>query len=682
MKKISLLLFLVLTGYLTHAQILKPVTWSYSSKQLSNNKYELDFAAKLDNGWHIYSQFVDSNGPIPTSFTFQPSNDFVKIGKVIETGKLIKENDPAVGMILKYYENEVVFSQIIELKKPLADIKGSLEYEACNQSRCLPPADKDFEFRLPLASAVTKTDSSKPKTDTQKVVSTPVSNNNSDNNKQATVKPTFQTGQKTESLWITFLQGLLAGLTILVMPCTYPMIPLTVSYFTKHSQSRKQGIGNAFTYAGSILIIFISLGLFVTLIFGRNALNDFASNAFFNLLFFAVFVALAISLFGAFEIVLPSRWVNASEKMTDKGGLLGIFFMAFTLTLVSFSCTIPVIGGFLSLISNGSFLVPIVGMAGCGFMLGLPFGLLALFPQWMQSLPKSGGWLNAIKVSLGFIELGFAFIYLSKVDLAYHWDILPRDLFLTIWIVLAILLGIYLLGKIKLPHDTEVEHISVPRLLVAIVTFSFAVYLIPGLWGAPLNGISGFIPPIETQSFNLVSTSGNSSTSVVVADSLSKTKKYSNLFKGSNGINAYFDYDEGMAYARKIHKPVLLDFTGWSCVNCRKMEHSVWADKDVLQHLENDFVVIELYVDDKTALPDGEQYVSKSSGEKVNTIGKKNIDIETTRFNENAQPYYVPLNNAGELLNNPSGYNQDIVSYLQFLNSSLQNYKATSTVTN
>ncbi len=680
MKKTCFLLFFLCAGYLLTAQILKPASWAYSSKDLGNKRYELDFTATINKGWHIYSQFIDSGGPIPTSFTFKKSGDYILIGKTKEDGKPIKENDPGFGMVLKYYENEALFSQIIELKKPTADVKGTLEYMVCDASRCLPPSDKNFEFKLPLQSTAIKNDSLQAKLDTLILVAGQAQAKYSAAKNQVSVKSTYHSGEESQSLWLTFLKGLAAGLAILIMPCTYPMIPLTVSYFTKHSKSRRQGVTHAFIYAFFILIIYVLLGVLVTVLFGPNALNDFASDAFFNLLFFAAFVIFSISLFGAFEIILPAGWINASERMSDRGGLIGIFFMAFTLTLVSFSCTFPIVSGFLLLLSKGNYLSPIIGMSACGLMLGLPFGLLALFPRWIHSLPKSGGWLNVVKVMLGFIELGFAFVYLSKVDLAYHWGILPRDLFLTLWIVLAVLLGFYLLGKIKLPHDTNIDHVSVPRLILAIISFSFAVYMLPGLWGAPLNSISGFIPPLETQAFNINNnvSADNSIPANATNDSSVQKKKYSNLFKSGNSINAYFDYDEGMAYARKVNKPVLLDFTGWSCINCRKMEHAVWADKDVLQRLKNDFVIVELYVDDKTILPKEEQYFSKSSGDSIKTIGKKNIDLEVTHFNDNAQPYYVPLDNKGQLLNTPSGYNSDVEGYIQFLDLALKNYKEES----
>jgi len=503
--------------------------------------------------------------------------------------------------------------------------------------------------------------------------------------KKETVKEAkaIEVKQVQQSLWAIFLAGLIGGFAALLMPCIFPMLPLTVSYFTKTAQSRGSAITKALIYGRSIIVIYVALGLIITIIFGADALNDLATNGVFNLLFFLLLVVFAISFFGAFEITLPSAWANKMDAQSDKGGWLGLFFMAATLALVSFSCTGPIIGTLLvQAATSGALLGPAVGMFGFSLALAIPFALFAMFPSWLNSLPKSGGWLNSVKVVLGFLELALALKFLSNVDLAYHWEWFDREIFLVLWIVIFGLMGLYLLGKLKFAHDSPVGHVSIPRLFLAIIVLSFTIYMVPGLWGAPLKLISAFLPPQQTQDFDLYTpsltannrTSGNAST-----QNNESPHKYASIFKAPLGLNAFFDYDEALAYAKKNHKPVMIDFTGHACVNCREMEASVWTDKAVYNLISNDFVLLQLYVDDKTDLQASEQTVT-TQGKKIRTIGNKWSAFQASRFKANSQPFYVLLNNAGNLLVPPQGADYDPASYSKFLQSGLDAFtKANST---
>ncbi|WCT14102.1 protein-disulfide reductase DsbD family protein [Mucilaginibacter jinjuensis] len=495
--------------------------------------------------------------------------------------------------------------------------------------------------------------------------------------KDAVVKPVAQPAQKhaQQTLLAIFLAGFLGGLAALLMPCIFPMLPLTVSYFTKKAHNKAQAIKAASLYGISIMVIYVVLGLIITIIFGADALNSLSTNGVFNFFFFLLLVLFAASFLGAFEITLPSSWVNKMDEKSDKGGLAGIFFMAATLSLVSFSCTGPIIGTLLvQAATTGALLGPAIGMLGFSFALAIPFALFAMFPSWLNALPKSGGWLNSVKVVLGFLELAFSLKFLSNVDLAYHWHWFDRELFLSLWIVIFTLMGLYLLGKLTFNHDSPVAHISVVRLFMAIIILSFSMYMIPGLWGAPLKSISAFLPPQSTQDFDL-STLGSGS--VAVSNNTDTTPhKYADLFDKPKGFNPYFDYDEGLAYAKKMHKPVVVDFTGHACVNCRKMEASVWTDKQVYQRINQDYVLIQLYVDDKTELPAAEQAVTKE-GRTIKTIGNKWSYLQTSRFQANSQPFYVLLDpNKETPLVSPQGADFDPVSYLSYLDSGLKAYGA------
>ena len=679
MKKGVILILVLLSCVLgMSAQILKPVTWSFSNKQITDTEFELLLTAKIDNNWHIYSQFIGEGGPVATSFKFTHSPDYELIGKVTESPKPQKVYEKAFEMEVAFFEKKAVFIQKVKLKPPFAKVNGSLKFMACNNTQCLPPEDISFAFELKGKVVSINTKASTP--------ITPVTNHDS---AQSTVKSkekdsgkvseskvkkqitTFApSSPKSQSLWTIFLLGLLGGFAAFLMPCIFPMVPLTVSFFTKKEVSKKKGVRSALIYGLSIVGIYVILGLLITVIFGADALNVLSTNGIFNFFFFLLLVVFAFSFLGAFELVLPSSWVNKMDSKSDKGGLVGLFFMAGTLALVSFSCTGPIIGTLLvQAATMGQLLGPAIGMLGFAIALAIPFVLFAMFPAWMKAMPKSGGWLNSVKVVLGFLELAFSFKFLSNVDLAYHWNWFDREIFLSLWIVISALLGIYLLGKLKLPNDSDVKHVSTPRLILAIITLSFTMYMIPGLWGAPLKAISAFLPPMSTQDF-VMSINGQS-----VIEHNSGKHKYGEIFHAPLGLDVFFDYEEGLAYAKKVNKPVFIDFTGHACVNCRKMESAVWPDKEVLSRLSNDFVVIQLYIDDKTDLDASEQTISKYSGKNIQTIGNKWSDLQASRFNANSQPFYVLLDVKGNLLVQPKGADYDAKSFVQYLESGLAAFK-------
>ncbi len=489
--------------------------------------------------------------------------------------------------------------------------------------------------------------------------------------------PKGNTTEKPKTLWQLFFFGLGGGFVAFLLPCIYPLLPLTVSFFLKLGGTRLKAIGFSIFYGLSIIGIFVSLGLLITIWFGPNALNSMATNGVFNILLFALLVVFAISFFGAFEIVLPSSLVNKIDEQSNRGGVIGIFFMALTLVVVSFSCTGLVIGGELAVaVTKGERLGPAICMLGFSLALALPFVMFALFPSAMQSLPKSGGWLNSVKVVLGFVELALAFKFLSVVDLAYHWNWFDREIFLSLWIAIGLLLGLYLIGKLKFSHDSDLPYLSVPRLFISIVVFAFVVYMIPGLWGAPLNSISGFLPPPATQDFDLTRITSSEPASAP-ANTTIKNKKYESLFQRGHhaGMNEWYDYNQALQVSKEEKKPILIDFTGWGCANCRKMENSVWINPQVRSLMQNDFILLELYVDEKTDLSAGETYTSQLTGQKITTIGDKNSDRETTDFNSNSQPLYIIIDSTGKVLELPQGANYSVENYLNFLNSGLAAFK-------
>jgi thiol:disulfide interchange protein DsbD len=664
MMKKSVLFLLLLFSISVQGQFLYPAKWTFTAEDKKDGNYELLLKVKLDPNWHIYSQYTPDGGPIPLMFTFDPSGCYSLIGKVLEP-KPIEEFDSSFGVNVLMFGKEVTFRQKVKLNGSSCTIKGRIDYQACLESCIL--LDTVFTFTIGSSQAgttpvVAVAESNAPVIDTASVVPVkpanspgtgmvPVSNNDT-KLEEGCGTSKGDDSRSVRSFLGIFIAGMLGGLLALLTPCVFPMIPMTVSFFTKRSGSRKKGIANALIYAASIILIYVSLGLIVTVSFGSDALNALSSNAFFNLAFFVIFVIFAISFFGAFEITLPSWIINKADSASDRGGLIGIFFMAFTLSLVSFSCTGPIIGTLLVEAAQGqSYIGPLVGMFGFSFALAVPFALFSLFPGWLNSLPKSGGWLNSVKVSLGFIELALALKFLSNVDLAYHWGILQRELFIAIWVVIFLLMGLYLLGKIRLSHDSELPYVSTARLIFSIIVLTFTLYLIPGIWGAPLKLISGFPPP-----------------------EFYKEWKTGTEHDCPHNLNCFHDYEEGMRYAKAHGKPVLLDFTGWSCVNCRKMEDKVWSDPAVLKRLMNDYVLISLYVDDKMVLPAEQQFTSPTTGKLIRTTGNKWSDFQASVYQTNSQPYYVLIDNNAKILAEPRGGMISIKDYLVFLDEGLCRY--------
>ena len=669
-------LLIFCTVQFANAQIVKGVQWSVDTKDLGKGEFEIKISGIIKEGYHAYSK--DENPdftPLPGVLTFVSNKDYKLEGTWKESGARKEVDDAVLKEHWIEYEGKIILTQKIKLLSPDAKVKGTVDYQFCNATNCLPSDPFDFKLKLHsdevVAAAPIVIDSSK--TVTPVVDSTTKQNQESKSDSSQVKTIEINNSATSDSLLTIFLLGFGSGLLALIQPCVFPIIPLTVSFFTKRSKDKVKGRINAMVYASSILIIFIVFGFLVSLIFGSDALNSWSSSWLFNLVFFVLLFLFSLSFLGVFEITLPSSWINRTESFADRGGFIGIFFMAFSLVLISFSCTVPIIGNLLPLITKGDTIRPLIGLGAFGLALAIPFGFFAWFPGFLQSLPKSGGWMNTVKVTLGFIELALCLIYLSKVDLAYHWGILSRDIFLVLWITIFGVLGLYLIGKIKLSHDGEINHISVGRLLMAILSFAVTLYLLPGIFGAPLKPISGYLPPQATQDFDLsrlliegISNSPSHS---------STPKKYGDIFHMPHGIDGYFDYEEGIAAAKKLKKPVMLDFTGWACVNCRKMEAAVWSDGAVLKRLKEDYVLISMFVDDKTALPEDQQYVSSFSGNKIKTLGAWYSDILVSKYQTNTQPFYVLLDNNGNLLNDVSSFNEDIPEYVKWLDKGLEEYK-------
>lgn len=667
------------------------VSWTYSTKQLSDCEYDLIFTATIDKNWHLYSQIPVTDGPLPTVFMFDPSPDYQLVGKTSEPKPIEKEEEVfGPGIIIKFFEDKAVFHQKIKVltEKPIK-ITGAIDGMACSDMQCVNFFPYPlFEFKVqgkPCGGAEIKPDTIPTKDspvvlppdtagfktgggcdckdDIKQAVSEAIASSQKGGHpyvdtvgcKTQLIKPTdaeLNMQEEDKSYWTIFILGFLGGLAALLTPCVFPMIPLTVSFFTKRSKDRAAGLRNAFSYALAIIVIYVTLGMLITVPFGADALNAMSSSAVFNLIFFFVFIIFAFSFLGAFEITLPSSFVNKVDAASDKGGLLGIFFMAFTLSLVSFSCTGPIIGTLLvEAFKGGSYMGPAMGMFGFALALALPFALFAMFPGWLNSLPKSGGWLNTVKVSLGFIEIALAMKFLSTVDLAYHWDFLKREIFLAIWIVTGILWGIYLLGKLRLSHDSEVKHVSTARVVAALVVFSFCAYLVPGMWGAPVNFVSGYLPP-------------------------SHYREWKDPSSGDcpHDLSCFHDLDEGLCYAKKVGKPVFIDFTGYACVNCRKMEDFVWPKPEVYKYLSEKYVVISLYVDDKAVMPEQLQFSDSVYG-RVTSFGNKWSMIEQNFYKQNSQPLYVLVDNTGKILLPPKGYTPDAAEYAGFLEKGLLEYE-------
>ncbi|MBO4986136.1 MAG: thioredoxin family protein [Bacteroides sp.] len=662
MKKVLFSICLLLLGVAVQAQMQDPVEFKSELKMLADGEAEIVFTGTIEEGWHVYSTNL-TGGPTSATFTVENIAGAELTGALKPEGKEVEKYDESFGVKVRYFEKSVKFIQKLKLTGGAYKVVGYLEYGACNDENCLPPTQVPVDFSGAAAAGKGASAQSVQKEEVP-VVTNEVAEKTADASGVQAVttsdlwKPVIKelqsfgeaTSQKDMSWIYIFITGFVGGLLALFTPCVWPIIPMTVSFFLKRNKDKKKGIRDAWTYGASIVVIYVTLGLAITLIFGASALNALSTNAVFNILFCLMLVVFAASFFGAFEITLPSKWSNAVDSKAEATtGLLSIFLMAFTLALVSFSCTGPIIGFLLVEVSTtGSVVAPTIGMLGFAIALALPFTFFAFFPTVLKSMPKSGGWMNVIKVTLGFLELAFALKFLSVADLAYGWRILDRETFLALWIVLFVLLGFYLLGKIKFPHDDEDTKVSVPRFFMALASLAFAVYMVPGLWGAPLKAVSAFAPPMWTQDFNLY------------------TKE----------VHAQFDdYELGMEYARRQGKPVMLDFTGYGCVNCRKMEQAVWTDAKVSNLIQNDYVLITLYVDKKDLLPEPIKVMENGRERTLRTVGDKWSYLQRVKFGANAQPFYVLIDNEGNPLNKSYSYDEDIAKYVDFLQTGLDNYK-------
>ena len=626
MKKILLVITLVFPTLL-FSQIFNPVEWEFSKEDLGDGDYNLVFKATIEDNWHLYSQFVEDDGPLPTTFTFFESDNYDLVGTTTE-GEPIEEYDPNFDMVLAYFAKEATFIQKIKVLNSDAIVEGELMFMVCDETQCLPPEYVDFSFALGAASEQSESIQVESKQGTSSL-----------NLVSAETEGSKPEKSNKRGMWGIFFIAFLSGFAALLTPCVFPMIPMTVSYFTKQSKSKAKGVSNAIIYGLSIIIIYVGLGVGVSAAFGPEVLNSMATNAYFNIAFFVLLVVFAASFLGAFELTLPHSWVNKADKASDRGGFIGIFFMALVLALVSFSCTGPIVGTLLvEAASGGSYMGPIIGMLGFSLAIALPFALFAAFPGWLNSLPQSGGWLNSVKVVLGFLELALAFKFLSNADLVWQTHLLEREVFIAIWIVIFAFLTMYLLGMYKLSHDSDLKYISVGRLFTAILTGMFTVYMIPGLWGAPLKIINAFPPPMHYSEspYGVGYTQGGGAIT---------QSEEEGQHLGPQGIMVFHDYDEGIAHAKKVGLPIMIDFTGWACVNCRKMEEQVWSDSEVKRTLAEDVVLISLYVDERTPLDEDEQYETTIAGKKkkVRTVGDKWTVLQAETYKTNSQPYYVIL---------------------------------------
>ena len=656
MKKTVLLFFFMLASLAGSAQILDPVKWTSTIEKKSDSEYVLIFDGEIEENWHVYSQFTAEGGVLPLEVLFDNAEgNFETVGKAEESETKKVFND-IFGVEETFFDKHAQLKQTIKITNPDNSlIKVELSYQVCKEV-CIQQ-NKLFVFDL-------KTMSSKEVQNFEEAAAeTPVVKNTSDKN----IEKTDKGEEKEKGLLAIFFIAFFSGFAALLTPCVFPMIPMTVSFFTKQSKTRAAGIKNAFIYGISIIVIYVLLGTLVTAIFGADALNALSTNVIFNLVFFLLLVVFASSFLGAFEIMLPNSWANKVDRQADRGGIVGILFMALALAIVSFSCTGPIVGTLLVEAASKGGIAPIVGMLGFSLALALPFMLFAMFPGWLNSLPKSGGWLNTVKVFLGFLELALAFKFLSNADLVLQMHILERETFLAIWIAIFGAMALYLFGKITLPHDSPLKSISVGRLYLGLLTLAFTIYLIPGLWGAPLKLISGFPPPMN---YSESPFGFGGSTQAVDNGAIPEGAKLA-----THGIIAFEDYETGLAYAKEVNKPVLIDFTGYACVNCRKMEEHVWSDERVLSILKEEVVLISLYVDYKKELPESEQYISETTGKKIKTIGNKWSDFQITKYKANAQPYYVLINLNEENLNDPVGYTPDIEEYQNWLRSGIDNFK-------
>jgi thiol:disulfide interchange protein len=686
--KLLLPIFL-LTSFFAQSQLVKPPKWSFTlePKELQvGEKAVVVMEAEIPMGWYVYSNDFDKDlGPLLTEFVPSKSGDFGIASKLQAINPKKKFDEVWKGEVT-YFMGKGRFEQAVIINTTSGTLKGSLEYQMCSDltGQCIN-YEQDIEIKFTAKEALSKPQASTAEKSIGITVDSEVKTETISQDSILTDSPfvlaetksdvisppqDFTAEGETESLWGFMVLAFLAGLAALITPCVFPMIPMTVSFFTGRSKKRSEGIRQAFIYGISIIAIYTIAGTAVAAIQGPEFANWLATHWIPNVFFFLIFIVFALAFLGMFELTLPSSLVNKMDAKAEKGGLGGVFFMAFTLVLVSFSCTGPIVGSILISSAGGELIKPVLGMFSFGLAFAIPFTLFAIFPEWMQRLPKSGGWLNSVKVVLGFLELALAFKFLSIADLVYHWGILDRDIFLAIWIVIFSALGLYLLGKIRLPHDSKLDHIGVPRLLLALLTFAFVVHMIPGLWGAPLKILSGYLPPITTQQFKIEGGIASGETPATSTEVI----KYADRLKIPHGIPGYFDYEQALAVAKREGKPLLIDFTGHGCVNCRKMEENVWVDPQVLKRLKEDFVMVALYIDERLELPESEWYTSSYDGKVKKTLGKQNADFQITRFNNNAQPYYVILDHNEQLLAKPRGYNTDIAAFVEFLEGAKKDF--------
>jgi thiol:disulfide interchange protein len=670
MRKILFILLAFLAFANASAQILDPVKWTTKIEKKSDTNYLLIFNGKIDADWHMYSQFTPDGGPLPLEVIFNNAKgNFDLVGKAKESKTETKFND-VFEVNETFFKNKVQISQEIKLtNSKTSKIEAVLNYQVCKEV-CINQ-EKKFSFTIPAVVVPSKIEVAIVKIDTPKIdtIAPKQEVKNQVVVAPTTVKVTEPKPTSKRGLWGIFFIAFLSGFAALLTPCVFPLIPMTVSFFTKQSKTKGQGIKNAIIYGISIIVIYVLLGTLITAIFGADALNSLATNVYFNVIFFILLIVFAASFLGAFEIMLPNSWANKVDKQADRGGIVGILFMALALAIVSFSCTGPIVGTLLFEAASKGGIGPIVGMFGFSLALALPFMFFALFPGWLNSLPKSGGWLNTVKVFLGFLELALAFKFLSNADLVLQLHLLEREVFLAIWIAIFGTLALYLFGKIALPHDSPLPFISVGRLLLGLLVLSFTIYMIPGLWGAPLKIINAFPPPMEySESPRGIGNAGEKSSNAILPDG---------AISGPHSITVFNDYDKGLAYAKSVNKPIMLDFTGYACVNCRKMENNVWSDESILSILKNEVVVISLYVDDKRDLPKNEQFVSKTTGSEIETIGDKWTDFMISKYKTNTQPLYVLTDLEGNSLNSnkPTISYVSVNEYQTWLKTGISNFK-------
>lgn len=645
------------------SQVLEPVKWSFSKKQLDEKTYELFFKATIEENWHLYDLYLpEGNISLPTVFRFELTGEANLVDSIKRNSEVLQEMDELAGVMTRYYAKEAIFSQKVKINSPTDTVKAFVEFMVCDDEQCLPPTEEEHVYIF---------------------------------------QPEKTTNESNNSLFWFFLVAFGGGLVAIFTPCVFPMIPMTVSFFMHSGESKTKSKFQATVFGISIIGIYVVLGTLAAILFGPAFANFISTHWLPNILFFLIFWFFAASFFGMFELTLPSWMANKSDKQADKGGFGGAFFMALTLVIVSFSCTAPIVGYILVESAGGLILKPIIGMLGFALAFALPFSFFAFFPRYLNKMPKSGGWLNSVKVVLGFVELALGLKFLSVADMTYGWGLLDRDIYIALWIVIFALMGFYLLGKIKFAHDSDVKHISVPRLFLVIATFTFVIYLIPGMWGAPLKALSGYIPPMKTHDFdanriirdnlklytdqiiesnkklqqnNGQTTFGNVGFSPD-AEKNCEDPKYADKLELPHGLEGYFDYEQGLKCAKAQNKPIFIDFTGHGCVNCREMEANVWSDPRVLKILRDQYVIIALYVDDKRDLPKEDWYTSEYDGKLKNTIGEKYADFQITRFNVNAQPYYVLLDHNGNTLTDPRAYNLDVQGFIDYLETGVKKFK-------